>query len=88
MSIKLTCVNKVRNNNNVIQAYQLREVGSGALHELTTDELKNGIRNKRYIVNNLKLTSDGRLIDNDTNSNTDSIIIQYVEACDVLGIKP
>lgn len=62
--IKLRCIRRFRNNNGKITQYTLVE-DNGTVHVCTPDELKYYIRSGEYIVTNLKLTSNNRLIDHD-----------------------
>lgn len=59
--LKCECINKIKNNNNVIKGYVLRDENGNTL-ELEAVRLKEMIFNGEIEVKNLKLTSDGRLI--------------------------
>lgn len=56
------CVGKKRNNNNVITHYQLRAQNGGIL-EVDKDELKVRLQAKTVKVINLKMDTQGRLLD-------------------------
>jgi hypothetical protein len=76
----LTCVQKVRNNQGVIISYIMQDTETGATQPIEAANLKYAIFNNKVAVNNLKLTSDGRLIDS-TNGVGSSDIIgrRYIE---------
>ena len=60
------CTNKFRNKQGIIIGYELVD-SKGTKQQVTARSLKNAIVNKQAHVINLKLTSDGRLIDADNN---------------------
>lgn len=81
-----TCINKCYDKNKVILGYQLQNKETGEVIEVDPKVLKQNIYNKKVVVDNLKLTSDYRLIDNkDTKSidieNNGVICIEYVFGC-------
>lgn len=61
MSVQCKCTARVRNNSNVITHYHLID-DSGNKVIVTSDYLKDALRNKSVDVSNLKLTSDGRIV--------------------------
>lgn len=61
MSIQCKCTARVRNNSNVITHYHLID-GSGNKVIVTSEYLKDALRNKSVSISNLKLTSDGRIV--------------------------
>ena len=79
----VTCVKKERDKHNNIVGYILRGENGSGITRVTPEELKKAILDNRIHVNNLKLTSDGRLIDSNN-----SQIDKYIESCRTLGIKP
>lgn len=77
-----TCKNKFYDKNNVIRCYQLQNLTTGQIIEVEPMLLKEHIYAKKVNVNNLKLTSDFRLIDknlseqsNQNNQNIESVQI-------------
>ena len=60
--ITCNCIRKFRNRNNVIYGYRLVDT-QGNTQDVVPEQLKNAIKNKQVYVNNLQLTSDGRLVD-------------------------
>lgn len=61
MSVQCKCTARVRNNSNVITHYHLID-DSGNKVIVTSDYLKDALRNKSVSISNLKLTSDGRIV--------------------------
>ena len=61
MSVQCKCTARVRNNSNVITHYHLID-DSGNKVIVTSEYLKDALRNKSVSVSNLKLTSDGRIV--------------------------
>ena len=61
MSVRCKCTARVRNNSNVITHYHLID-DSGNKVIVTSDYLKDALRNKSVSISNLKLTSDGRIV--------------------------
>lgn len=61
MSIQCKCTARVRNNSNVITHYHLID-DSGNKVIVTSEYLKDALRNKSVSISNLKLTSDGRIV--------------------------
>lgn len=60
--MEVMCINKRRNKDNLIYAYDLVD-GDGTIKTFTTRELKHAVRNGFLTVRNLTMTSDGRLVD-------------------------
>lgn len=58
----LTCVNKLRDNRGKVLRYELVEP-NGTMHLLNPGELKFYIKSGEYMVTNLHLTSNNRLVD-------------------------
>lgn len=61
---EFTCINKIRNSSNIIEKYMLVNLHSGEEIVVDHDILKAKLSNRSVLVNNLKLSSDGRIIDN------------------------
>lgn len=61
MSVQCKCTARVRNSSNVITHYHLID-DSGNKVIVTSEYLKDALRNKSVSVSNLKLTSDGRIV--------------------------
>lgn len=72
------CINKIRNNSNKIIAYEL-ESENGQRLNFYPSELRCILTNKPNAVTNLKLASNGRIIDNHKNNDkinkTNNIVI-------------
>lgn len=66
--ITATCINKIRNKNGVIKGYELQDC-NGVRMRFSSEQVKQAIFLQQLTVTNLKLTSDGRLIDNNDSSN-------------------
>lgn len=63
------CIQKLRGKNNVITGYILEDInGNKARVAVAPEELKQAIIKNSIQIVNLKLTSDGRLIDCETNT--------------------
>jgi hypothetical protein len=62
-TITCTCINKIRDKSGNIKAYLLQD-NQGQSIQLASDELKRAIFYRQLHVVNLKLSSDGKLIDN------------------------
>lgn len=82
------CVGKIRNKNNIIIGYKLIDK-SGQYAEANPNRLKDAIRANQITVVNLKLTSDGRLIDNTNynnkaNENSDNTLNRLAEKFDII----
>lgn len=60
--ITCNCIGKFRNRNNVIYKYRLVDI-YGNIQDIDPIQLKNAIASQSLRVLNLRLTSDGRLID-------------------------
>ena len=58
-----TCFYRHRDNSGKIIGYTLRSEDSWEWMQVTPEQLKDALRNKRVFVFNLKLTSDGRIIE-------------------------
>lgn len=56
-----TCFYRHRDNNGKIVGYTIRSEESFEWMQVTPEQLKDAILNKRVTITNLKLTSDGRL---------------------------
>ena len=61
MSVQCKCTARVRNSSNVITHYHLID-DSGNKVIVTSEYLKDALKNKSVSVSNLKLTSDGRIV--------------------------
>lgn len=61
MSVQCKCTARVRSNSNVITHYHLID-DSGNKVIVTSEYLKDALRNKSVSISNLKLTSDGRIV--------------------------
>lgn len=61
MSVQCKCTARVRNNSNVITHYHFID-DSGNKVIVTSEYLKDALRNKSVSISNLKLTSDGRIV--------------------------
>lgn len=64
MAVKCTCIEKFRDKQGNIKGYRLQDA-QGKCLDITSENLKIEIFAKRFNVVNLKLTTDGRLIDKD-----------------------
>lgn len=60
--LTVTCIQKFRDNNGAIEGYLLQD-NNGDQRSVNAYALKNAIYNGQILVDNLRLTSDGRLID-------------------------
>ena len=81
----LNCVRKVydKNNKGVITHYILSDGYTEQCFEAS--EVKQNIMSGNLVVDNLKVTTDGRLIDNKAQS---SELEDYYNSCRILGIEP
>ena len=61
--ITVTCTEKLRDKNNRIVGYELQDC-NGKRMRFTSEQVKQAVFLQQITVTNLKLTSDGRLIDN------------------------
>lgn len=61
--ITVTCTEKLRDKNNRIVGYELQDC-NGKKMRFTSEQVKQAVFLQQITVTNLKLTSDGRLIDN------------------------
>lgn len=61
--ITVTCTEKLRDKNNRIVGYELRDC-NGTKMRFTSEQVKQAVFLQQITITNLKLTSDGRLIDN------------------------
>lgn len=59
----ILCINKFRDNSNNIVGYRLQDTENMAIQDVEAYFLKTRIRKGMIKVDNLKLTSDGRLVD-------------------------
>ncbi len=64
---KFKCINKIRDKHNNITMYTIVNCRTGESINVSPDELKRGMSINMVVVENLKLTSDGRLIDASNN---------------------
>ena len=93
--IKYTCIHKIRDGKGNIVGYKLKDE-SGRIIQVSSRDLKNQISNGKVQVENLTLTSDGRLVDAAEEkekqakqvNDIDRKILNYIEACKIIGIKP
>lgn len=60
--IRVKCIHKFKSASGRIQGYKLIDQ-NGVIKNLTSEELKQAIKNNKITVTNLKLTTDDRLID-------------------------
>lgn len=56
------CIEKIKNNRNVTEAYILQDIQYNSKIKLTSSDLKQAIKNGQINVLNLKLTKDSKLI--------------------------
>ena len=68
--ITVTCTEKLRDKNNRIVGYELQDC-NGKKMRFTSEQVKQAIFLQQITVTNLKLTSDGRLIDNTESAKPD-----------------
>ena len=71
--VRSVCINKVRDKNNIIIGYNLTD-RTGKTAYIDAKNVKSAIASGKIAVDNLKLTSDGRLISvnpDNTNDNKD-----------------
>ncbi len=68
--ITVTCTEKLRDKNNRIVGYELQDC-NGKKMRFTSEQVKQAIFLQQITVKNLKLTSDGRLIDNTESAKPD-----------------
>lgn len=67
-ALNLWCKQKIRNKRtNAIIGYEVEHILSGEIRRIASDELKSLIQRGEVDVFNLKLTSDGRLVDRKSN---------------------
>lgn len=66
--VKATCIEKLRDKNGTIKGYVLQDC-NGVQMKFNSEQVKQAIFLQQLTVTNLKLTSDGRLIDNNDSSN-------------------
>lgn len=72
---RLTCIKKCRDNNDKITGYILKNLDNGVVYDAVhPNDLKNQIASGQSWVDNLKLTSDGRLIDSRDEKLDNSIV--------------
>lgn len=69
--ITVTCTEKLRDKNNRIVGYELQDC-NGKKMRFTSEQVKQAVFLQQITVKNLKLTSDGRLIDNTESVQSDS----------------
>ena len=68
--ITVTCTEKIRDKNNRIVGYELKDC-NGKKMKFTSEQVKQAVFLQQITVKNLKLTSDGRLIDNTESAQSD-----------------
>lgn len=68
--ITVTCTEKLRDKNNRIVGYELQDC-NGKKMRFTSEQVKQAVFLQQITVTNLKLTSDGRLIDNTESAKPD-----------------
>lgn len=68
--ITVTCTEKLRDKNNRIVGYELQDC-NGKKMRFTSEQVKQAVFLQQITVTNLKLTSDGRLIDNTESAKSD-----------------
>lgn len=78
MAIDVEVVAKIRDKNNVITGYRLFDLAGGR-RDVTAAALKQAIKSGQVNVKNLKLTSDGRLIDKKDTTQNQSIVTDTPE---------
>lgn len=88
MRVNATCLSKQRDANGKIIMYRLKLLPSGQERDVLPDELKTRIKEGRVEVDNLALTTDGRLTDSNKNSTGEDVIAEYQRSCKLLGITP
>lgn len=69
MAIKCTCLEKFRDKRGNIKGYRLQDFNGNKL-DITPDNLKTCLFTKQLDIDNLKMTSDGRIIDKTMNKNS------------------
>lgn len=76
--ITLTCIEKFKKNNK-IYGYRVQDQ-QGNIRDVTSEQLKSAILNQQVAINNLTLTSDGRLVDysqlDKSKNNTDEKLME------------
>lgn len=65
--VKATCIEKLRDKNGTIKGYVLQDC-NGVQMKFNSEQVKQAIFLQQLTVTNLKLTSDGRLIDNNNST--------------------
>lgn len=76
------CINKNRDKYNNILSYELKNTNGSRL-TISSAELKNKMKKLEILVDNLRLTSDNRLIDKDINTNyeiIDDVLVKQIFA--------
>ncbi len=58
-----TCINKIRDNNNIIKQYVLKDIQTHTEFTVGKDELKAKISTNQVSITNLRIDSNGRLVD-------------------------
>ncbi|MBO5390179.1 MAG: hypothetical protein J6A59_18955 [Lachnospiraceae bacterium] len=76
--VQAKCVQKFRDRHGIIYGYTIEDI-YGNRKDVTPDDLKNAILNKQIDIVNLKLTSDNRLINKNTDSQLNNIMTNKVE---------
>lgn len=77
--IQCRCTLKYREKDGSISQYALQDL-NGSIVKVTAKQLKDAIREKKIDVINLKLTSDGRLVDTKKELLTDSLFTSGKES--------
>ena len=78
MALDVEVVAKIRGKNNVITGYRLFDLAGGR-RDVTAVALKQAIKSGQVNVKNLKLTSDGRLIDKKDTTQKQQIVTDTAE---------
>lgn len=83
----MICTNRLRDNNGAIFGYTLTDLSGTQVNTMSAESLKSYIKSKKISVNNLTLTSDGRLIYHDNNKKQEKIIRGYIKTADNIAKK-
>lgn len=60
--INITCLNKLRDKNGIIYGYRIQDKNTGAIKDVSPNQLKNAMALHQCECDNLTLTSDWRLV--------------------------
>ena len=86
--ITVTCTEKLRDKNNRIVGYELQDC-NGKKMRFTSEQVKQAVFLQQITVTNLKLTSDGRLIDNTESAKSEmEEYNSFVRIVRALGMVP